>query len=191
MNLTTPKAGSPLRGDRISMVTGEGSLASPQARGYLLTEALVYIGAVVVLFTVGLVAMYRCVDNSLVLRRNAEEITHTMHIGELWRGDVRTATKAAHVEQTETGQILRLEKADGIVEYRFADGGVYRRTGTGPWARVLEKVKSSSMHSEARSRVIAWHWDIELLPQSRGAVGASRVRPMFSFIAAAHVPDEA
>ena len=186
MSITAPQARRHLRGDRVVTLT----YAPRKARGYLLTEALVYIGAVVVLLAAGLVAMYRCIDNSLVLRRNAEQITHTMHIGELWRADMRTATNAAQLVQSEAGQILRLEKAVGTVEYRFADGSVYRRTGSGPWARVLEKVKSSSMHSEARSQVTAWHWDIELLPQSRGAVGAARVRPLFSFIAAARVADQ-
>src|ERR1700731_5063524 len=40
------------------------------SRGYLLTEALVYIGLVVVVLGVGYAAMYSCVDHSVLLRRN-------------------------------------------------------------------------------------------------------------------------
>lgn len=138
-------------------------------RGYLLTEALVYIGAVVVLLGVGLVAMHRCIDNSLVLRRAADDISRTMHIGERWRADVRSATRVTRLRENEAGETLRLEREGGAVEYRFAEGGVHRRKGSGPWSRVLDKVKSSAMHSERRAQVIAWRWDIELQPQSRGA----------------------
>ena len=46
---------------------------SPPAgnRAYLMIEALVYIAVVFVLLGAGYAAMYRCVDNSIALRRNA------------------------------------------------------------------------------------------------------------------------
>ena len=37
--------------------------------GYMLVEALVYIGLVVVVLGPGYAVMYRCVENSTVLRR--------------------------------------------------------------------------------------------------------------------------
>ena len=148
-----------------------------------MTEALVYIGAVMVLLGVAVVAMHRCIDNSLVLRRNADDISRVMHMGERWRADVRNATKETRLEQKAGEQVLRLERPEAAVEYRFSQSAVYRRVGGGPWSRVLDRVKSSSMHSEMRSQVTAWHWDIELLPQGRGAAHASRVRPLFSFLA--------
>jgi len=156
----------------------------PEARnrGYLMTEALVYIGAVFLLIGIGFVAMYRCIDNSLVLRRNADDIARAMHIGELWRADVRSCTSSPRLLNGEDGQILQLDCA-GRVEYRFAEGALYRRAGSGSWGRVLEKVRNSAMHAEVKSGVIAWHWDLELQPQTRGTTSAGRMRPLFTFLA--------
>ena len=64
----------------------------PGQRGYLLIEALVYIAVVVTLLGVAYAAMYRCVDRSFALRRNADDITSALHAGERWRADVRAAT---------------------------------------------------------------------------------------------------
>jgi hypothetical protein len=159
--------------------------SAPKARnrGYLLTEALVYIGAVFLLIGIGFAAMYRCIDNSLVLRRNADDIARAMHIGELWRADVRSCTKTPQLQKIDQEQILQLDGTNGHIEYRFTEGALYRRTGTGPWGRLLEKVRNSAMHTEASSDVIAWHWDLELQPQTRGAASAGRMRPLFTFIA--------
>ncbi len=151
-------------------------------RGYLMTEALVYISAVGLLLTVGLIAMFRCIDNSLVMRRNADDIARAMHIGELWRSDVRAAAKVIWVR--EDGQdILQVESPSKRVQYRFADGALYRRINSGPWGRALEQVKASAMQAEARSRVTCWHWDLELQPRIRGAAAPGRMRPLFTFIA--------
>ncbi len=151
----------------------------------MLIEALVYISAVFVLLGVGMIAMYRCIDNSLVLRRNADDIARAMHTGERWRADVRSATNIISVRE-EGAEVLRLEGATRQVEYRYAEGAVYRRLGSGPWARVLEQVKASAMHLENRPRVTGWTWDLELQPRHRGAVAATRMRPLFTFIAVPH-----
>lgn len=156
-------------------------------RGYLLVEALVYISAVGILLTVGLIAMFRCVDNSLVLRRNANDIARAVHIGELWRSEVRAATNLVRLRDAG-GEILQLEAPARLVQYRFSDSGLCRRVGSGPWGCALEQVKTSSMHPEPESPVPAWHWDLELQPRSRGLVAPARMRPLFTFIAVPHVP---
>src|SRR4029077_12950063 len=56
--------------------------------GYLLTEALVYIGLLFVILGVGYLAMDRSIDNSVLLRRNADDIANALHAGERWRADV-------------------------------------------------------------------------------------------------------
>src|SRR6202158_5426895 len=75
---------------------------------YLMTEALVYIGVSFLLLGVGYAVMYRCVNNSIALRRNAEDIARTLRAGEQWRADVRSATSPGRWETTDTGRILRL-----------------------------------------------------------------------------------
>jgi len=154
-------------------------------RGYFLTEALVYISAVGLLLTVGLIAMFRCIDSSLVLRRNADDIARAMHIGELWRADIRSATKVRWVQDADE-DILQLVGPGRQVQYRFTGGALYRRIGSGPWGRLLEQVKASAMHSETQSEVTAWHWDLELQPRFRGSVAPTRMRPLFTFIAVPH-----
>jgi hypothetical protein len=152
-------------------------------RAYLLIEALVYIAVIVALLGAGYAAMYRCVDRSIALRRNADDITSALHAGERWRADVRAATSQPRVENTDAGQLLYLEGARGGVVYRFTTNAVFRSVSGGPWARVLEHVKSSNMAPDQREHVTAWRWELELLPRAYGSVKPGRLRPLFTFLA--------
>jgi hypothetical protein len=151
--------------------------------GYMLTEALVYIGLVFLLLGIGYAAMYRTIDNSIALRRNADDIIRALHVGERWRADVRLASRGAAWDNTGDEPILRLQGSRYQVDYRFASGAVYRRNGTGPWSRVLERVGSSSMERDQRPMVTVWRWELELQPQTRGSFKPGRVRPLFTFLA--------
>jgi hypothetical protein len=157
-------------------------------RGYLLIEALVYIAVVMTLLGVGYAAMYRCVDSSIALRRNADEITSALHAGERWRADVRAATSQAHVENADDGQLLYLEGAQATVIYIFTTNAVFRSIGGGPWSRVLEHVKSSTMSPDQREYVTAWRWELELQPRAVASVKPGRVRPLFTFLAVPERP---
>lgn len=152
-------------------------------RGYLLTEALVYIGLVFVLLGVGYAALYRFIDNSVVLRRSTEDISRAMHAGERWRSDVRSAV-GIHLETTRDSEILHLSNPRGEVEYTARGGAVLRRVGAGPWVSVLKDVKASSMQAERQFNVTAWRWELELQPQTKGIIKPGRVRPLFTFLAA-------
>jgi len=161
------------------------------ARGqcaYLIIEALVYIAAIVALLGAGYAAMYRCVDSSIALRRNADEITSALHAGERWRADVRAATGQVRVENREGGQLFYLEGARGTISYRFATNAVFRNVSAGPWSRLLESVKSSNMIADQRRFVTAWRWELELQPRGKGIVKPGRVRPLFTFLAVPERP---
>ena len=157
-------------------------------RGYLLIEALVYIAVVVTLLGAGYAAMYRCVDSSIALRRNADDITSALHAGERWRADVRAATSQVRVENTDAGQLLYLEGTRGAVVYRFTTNAVFRRVSAGPWVRLLQSVKSSSMAADPREYVTAWRWELELQPRAKASVKPGRVRPLFTFLAVPERP---
>jgi len=159
------------------------SAPRPGQRAYLLIEALVYIGAVSVLLGAGYVAMYHCLDSSVALRRNADDITSALHAGERWRADVRSATSQVRLESTAAEQLLYLEGASGTVVYRFITNALARRVGTGPWVPLLPNVKSSTMTSDRRKYVTAWRWELELEPRAQGSIKPGRVRPLFTFIA--------
>jgi hypothetical protein len=154
-----------------------------QRQGYLLMEALVYIGLVVVVLGTAFAVAYRCIDNAVVLRRNAEDVTATLSAGERWRADIRNATASPVVETGTDGQTLRLPNAKGDVLYRFENDTVERKTGEQNWIRLLSNVKSSSMHPDPRQKVTAWTWEVELLPRVKGYNKPGRVRPLFTFVA--------
>ena len=156
--------------------------------GYLLIEALVYIAVVMALLGVGYAAMYRCIDSSIVLRQNADDITSALHAGERWRADVRAATNQIGLEDTAAGQLLYLDSARGPVVYRFATNAVFRSAGAGPWVRLLPSVKASTMTADQREYVTAWRWELELLPRAKGSVKPGRVRPLFTFLAVPERP---
>ena len=152
-------------------------------RAYLLTEALVYLSVVAVILSVGCVAMYRCIDNCIVLRRNANDIVRAVNAGERWRADVRAAGMRARLEGAAGAQVLHLQSTAGLIDYRFAEGAVYRRAGTGEWVSVLDRVKASAFEADRRQRVAAWRWELELEPRLKGAMRPGRVRPLFTFLA--------
>ena len=152
-------------------------------RGYLMIEALVYIGVIVVVLGVAYSATYRCIDRSIALRRNADDITSALHAGERWRADVRSATNRVRSEDTAAGQLLYLDGARSAVVYRFSTNAISRRLGAGPWVRLLPNVKSSTMKSDPREYVTAWRWELELAPRTTGSVKPGRIRPLFTFTA--------
>ena len=166
-----------------SQVPGSQQGRRSKSEGYLLTEALVYIAVVFVLLGVGYEALYRCIDSSVALRRNADDITNALHAGERWRADVRSANHPIRFEQTPAEQILYLQGARGQIAYRFSTNAVSRRVGAGPWVRLLTNVKSSTIQTDPRQHLTAWRWELELATRQKGSVKPSRVRPLFTFIA--------
>jgi len=151
--------------------------------GYLLTETLVYIGLVFVVLGVGYAALYRCIDNSIVLRRNADDIARSLRMGELWRADVRSANGQIRLETNSAEQFLRLPRAQGEVVYRFSENTLFRRLGAGPWVPLLTNVKSSGMEADKRHNVTAWRWELELQPRAKASARASHIVPLFTFLA--------
>ena len=155
---------------------------------YLMIEALVYISLVFVLLGLGYAAMYRCIDSSLALRRNADDIANALHAGERWRADVRSAKNQVRLEDAADGQLLHLGGETNQVVYWFTTNTVSRRLGTGPWVRLLPNVKTSTMKSDPRQYATAWCWELELTTRTQGSVKPARVRPLFTFIAVPEKP---
>ncbi|HSA12219.1 MAG TPA: hypothetical protein P5205_17800 [Candidatus Paceibacterota bacterium] len=157
---------------------------SPRAgqRAYFLIEILIYIAVVLALLGVGYSAMYRCLDSSIALRRNADDIVGALHAGERWRTDVRSSTSQPRLEKKDAGESLHLDSAHGAITYHFCTNAVFRQLGGGTWVRLLPNVKSSTMTPDPRDEVTAWRWELELAPRGSGSVKPSRVRPLFTFI---------
>jgi hypothetical protein len=112
------------------------------------------------------------------LRRNADDITQALNVGELWRADIRAATKPVQFDANE--RLLRIPHRDGDVAYKFTDAQVLRQTGTdAPWVVVLPNVENSQMQSADRTQVAAWRWELELKTLRKPAT----TRPLFTFTA--------
>jgi DNA-binding transcriptional regulator YdaS (Cro superfamily) len=148
-----------------------------------LIECLVYIGVLATLLGVSTSAFYRCYEHMRSLRRNADDITRALHLGELWRNDVRQAIQPPALDATE--QILHIQHKDGVVDYCFAEDQVLRRTAAAaPWSSVLTNLNQSQIHLEQQNGVAAWRWELELKPLRKPA----RVPPLFTFTAVPESP---
>jgi hypothetical protein len=162
-------------------VAGRANRAQP--RGFMMTECLVYIGLVFVVLGAGYLALDRCINNSVLLNRNIDDIAAVLHVGERWRADIRAASATVRLEKAPDGQTLHMETPSGEVAYRLSTNVLFRRSGQGAWMTLLPNVKASDMHLESRKVVPAWCWELELQPRSRGTIPASKVRPLFTFLA--------
>ena len=148
------------------------------SRGFTLIECMAYLGVFVVILSLALLTYYRCMDNYKNLHSNADDIARVLLIGEQWRNDVRAAIGTIHFEND--GNLVRIPQQNGEVAYKFSDGQVLRKTATNPaWIVVLPKVRRSQMEFDARGRVTAARWELELQPSQKRV----RVRPAFSFFA--------
>jgi Tfp pilus assembly protein FimT len=154
-----------------------------RAAGYMLVEALVYIGLVVVVLGTAYAVMYRCVENSTILRRNSQDMAAALNAGERWRADIRASRPPLQIESSETSQTLQLKTEKGEVVYRFETNTVTRSVEGQSEIRLLSDVKTSEMQANSRKKVIAWQWEVELLPRAKGYYKPGRVRPLFTFTA--------
>ena len=72
----------------------------------------------------GYAAMYRCIDSSIALRRNADDITSALHAGERWRADVRSATNQSAWKSRMPGSSSISRARAAPVVYRFSTNAV-------------------------------------------------------------------
>ena len=151
-----------------------------QDHGFTLIEMLVYMSLLLVLMAVGYAAMYRSMDASTGLRRNASDISHALDAGERWRDDVRAATQPLRIEQTADATLLHIPRGGTEVVYRFAENSVSRRVGAAEWATALEHVNAATFTADRRAHVTAWKWELELQSYRKSL---TRLKPLFTFIA--------
>lgn len=143
-----------------------------------LIECLVYIGVFATLLGVSTSAFYHCYDHMRSLRRNADEITHMLRIGEIWRSDVRQAITKPSVNDAE--QTLHIVQQNQSIDYRFTENQVLRRVGAAAaWTSILTNLNQSQMRLVEQTGVVACRWEVELKPLRKPA----RVQPLFTFTA--------
>ncbi|MDB6108632.1 MAG: hypothetical protein JWR69_382 [Pedosphaera sp.] len=148
------------------------------ASGILLFECVVYLGLLFLVLGLSYKVFYRGWEQSLGLRRNAEQIARALTTGERWREDVRTASGPLRAETAGDEQILHIPHRSGEVAYRLEHGTLWRRASEqATWAEVLDRVKSSRMQPEPRQHVTAWRWELELKTREP----KRRLQPLLTF----------
>jgi hypothetical protein len=151
-----------------------------QNEAFTLIECLVYMSLLLVVIALGYMAMYRSMDASTGLRRNASDITAALNAGERWREDVRSATQALRVELSDQDTLLHIPQTGTEVSYRFSSNSVFRRIGSAEWSLALEHVNGCKFISDPRQKVTAWKWEVELQPYRKGL---THLPPLFTFLA--------
>ncbi len=162
------------------MKTTSSNAKSQWCRGITLIECLVCIGAVAVVLGLSTAAFYQCMDNSIGLQRNADDIVRTLNAGERWRADVRSATMPPQLEQTDQAWLLTIRDSTSEIRYQFLTNALVRRgSPQETWTIVLERVKSCQVIPEQRQHVTVWRLELELEQYRKG----TRLHPLFSFLA--------
>lgn len=150
-------------------------------RGMMLVECLIYLAVSSILVSLGIALYLRCLDSATNLEHNTDDIAGTLSVGERWRADLREATAPPQVLNANSPEMV-IPQTNGKVVYRYADGIIWRYdSASARWSRLLDRVASANWNAEARTRVTAWHLDIEMKTKKRQV----RVRPLFSFIGVA------
>ena len=161
-----------------------GAAARRGQSAFLLEECLVYLVVSSILLGLAFAAFYRVLDNAKSVRRNAADISRVLQAGERWRTDIHQATGPLELVSLEGAieQALHVPQRSGEVVYFFGETNVLRRAGPdAPWTEILAAVKRSRIIRDARDRVVAWRWEVELIPGRKEPL----VRPLFTFQAAA------
>ncbi len=136
----------------------------------MLVECLVYIAVLTILLSIATASFYFCWDHTRATMSTSDEIVSALHAGELWRADVRAATGKISVVTTAAGQTVEIPVGKRKIYYRFVAGQLLRENPAQKISRrLLPKVKTSEIKTEARDGVTVWCWELELIPSRREA----------------------
>lgn len=141
---------------------------------------MIYISLLAVIFALSYKALYRVMDNSKSLRKNAEQIIACLRAGEQWRADIRNAGNIAAPPSDPAG--LKIQQKNGEIVYRLSEASDLVRVDPEKGAQVLlTGVKTLEWIKEARKEISVWRLEIEL----KSARDNPKARPLFSFISVA------
>lgn len=154
------------------------SASRKRREGIMLIDCMVYIVLFFVVAGVAFKMFYVCWDGAKAFRRNTDQIAAALRAGERWREDVRKAVATPHSEDSPEGTILRIPQQSGEVDYRLADGTLWRKSARGgEWSPALPGIKSSRMAEDRRKEIVAWRWELELTSKRK----IPQVSPLFTF----------
>jgi hypothetical protein len=136
---------------------------SRQVAGILLVECVTYLAVFTILTAVGMGAFYLCWDDSKAVVDSTDDIGAALRAGERWRADVRSASGKITVEDSATGELVRIPASGREIVYRFESGQLRREISAGQNPQLLlATVNTSLMSEETRNGVTAWRWELDL-----------------------------
>jgi hypothetical protein len=151
-------------------------------RGMALIDCIAYLALFSIVFGLAMVAFYRAHENTNHFTRNATEALRALDAGERWREDVRSSLTPPRLEEAGGESVFHVRHTGGDVRYVWREGVIFRQAAPGTnWVEWLQSVKSSLMLREARSNVVTWRWELELVSRKK----VPQVRPLLSFQAVA------
>ena len=148
--------------------------------GIFLIQGLVYM---VILATISYVAFNAFFSLKTGVKRVqlvADDIVSTMEIGEQWRSDIRLASQAITIKQTNEASSLFIPLDNGkTIFWHFSQEKVVRTDAFGHATSILQDVAETRFVQDERKHVSAWRWELELKPNGPNA----RTQPLFTFLA--------
>jgi hypothetical protein len=137
---------------------------SRRIAGILLVECMTYLVVFAILTAIGMGAFYLCWDDSKAVIYATEDIGAALRAGEHWRADVRNASGKITVEDSASGEVLRIPASGKEIVYRFESGQLRREVSAGQNSQLLlATIKTSQMSQETRDGVTAWRWELDLV----------------------------
>ncbi|MFT4691018.1 MAG: hypothetical protein ACKVHO_16565 [Verrucomicrobiia bacterium] len=154
--------------------------------GFMLVQALVYIPIMAFLIYVAIDAALTLKKGTRGMQSGATRVTTAMNAGELWRADIRRATRPPQITNSTNSSALTIDHGTNSVVWSHAEGQIWRQADTNsPRVTVMRDVFSSDFHPDERKHVSAWNWDLEL----NRARPKAKTMPLYSFIAVPRIPD--
>jgi type II secretory pathway component PulJ len=148
--------------------------------GFTLIECVVYVALLFLIIGLAFMTFYRTEQNHRNLSRNSDDILRVLRAGEQWREDVRRAAAPIRLGEAGAENEIIIPQTNLTVKYLFRQESVWRQAGP-LQTEALSSVAASKMEQDARQRVTAWRWEVEL----KGRQRVARVKPLFTFMAAA------
>ncbi len=152
-------------------------------RGMLLIECIVYLALFLTVLGLAFAAFYEYWSATDAFGRDAADITRSLHAGEQWRADIRTAAGPVEATAGNGVQTLRIPTRAGAIIYTFANAELRRNAPPAGNVPILSHIKTSQMQSEMTSGVSVCRWELELLPRKNNP----KLRALFTFAAVPNV----
>lgn len=148
--------------------------------GIFLIQGLVYMVILSIISYVAFNAFFSLKTGVKRVQLVADDIVTTMEIGEQWRADIRLASEAVTIKQTDHSHSLFIPLDNGkTIFWHFSQEKVVRTDAFGHATSILENVAETRFIPDKRKHVSAWRWELELKPNGPNA----RTRPLFTFMA--------